>query len=506
MGEQHRLEQAPLTARIQAGPAALLQDEVLDPQFNYELRYLHRWYILIEKVQLLEYAHLDLLERETVSKIGSILDRITPETLVADPQANMSDMAFSIERYVEQQLDRQVPAWHVDRSRNDYQACAQVMFGRDQLFELVESLFIFAQAIHQLARRNTDVVMPGYTHYQAAQVISPGFYLTALSEQVLRTLHRLLNVYDDLNRCPLGSGAMAGQQLPWDRYRMANLLGFNGPQRHALIAVASREWILQIASELSIFSVTLSRFVTDFIYWGSSEYRFIDLPDELSGISSAMPQKKNFPILERIRGKTAHISAFYIDFQLGQRNTSYTNLVEVSKEGGSHLISLFTTMQSILRLFTGVIKHVQFRVDRMRAACEREYVGGFTLANFLTLHEGIPYRIAQVITGRYIVMAMERKLKPWQVDRVLLQSAGKLYGYEVNLSDGVLRDIFNVDHDLHGKQSVGSTTPAAVSELLAFQEEDSNRLVAEWDRRQVDVENACREVDTLILTQGGLGV
>jgi len=486
-----------LTGRIQAGPSALVHDEVLAAQFDYELRYLLRWYILIERVLLLEYERMGLLEREAVIDIGTVLGRVTREAITADPEVNMSDIAFAIEQYVACRLQGAVGAWHVDRSRNDFQACAQFLFGRDQLFGIVDDLSAFFRAVHRSARNVTEMVMPGYTQYQPAQVISPGFYLAALSEQALSTLRSLLETYDGINVCPLGAGAMAGQELPWDRARMAKLLGCRAPQRHALVAVASREWLLRIAGELSILSVSLSRFVTDLIYWASGECRFIDLPDELSGISSVMPQKKNFPILERIRGRTGHVSAFYVDFLLGQRNTPYTNLVEVSKEAGSHLITLFTAMQSVLRLFTVTIEHMRFQEDRMRAACEREYLGGLTLANLLTLHEGIPYRTSQVIIGRYIVAAMKRQLEPRNIDRSLLKLACQQYGYDVHLSNEMFNFAFDVDQNLRAKTSLGSTQPHAVRQLLTLQAEEMNRVCSKWKRRRADVEDTYRRLNSL---------
>lgn len=489
----------PLTGRIQAGPSEVWHEEVLEKQFDYELQNLLRWYILIEKVLLVEYRRMGLVEERAAGRIGSLLHQITPATLFADPQANMSDIAFALERFIEQSLGESAPpAWHMDRSRNDVQACAQLMFGRHLLFESVKSLFDFVQAIHQLADNSTHLVMLGHTHYQSAQVISPGFYLAALAEHVIGTLRRLLAVYDEMNNCPLGAGAMAGLQLTWDRQRMAHLLGFRGPLCHALMAVASREWQLQIAGELSTFGVGLSRFVTDFLHWGSSEYRFISLPDDLAGISSAMPQKKNFPILERIRGKTAHISSFYIDCLMGQRNTPYTNLVEVSKEAGSSLLTLFTTLQSAVRLFITVIEHVQFQEECMRDVCEREYVGGFALANYLTLHKNIPHRQAQVIAGHYIVNAMKERLHPCQADSTLLASVCRYHGYEINLSEDVLLDAFSADGNLRGKRSAGSTHPDAVHEMLIQQREQLAHLHTGWHQRQRDVEYAFQALEALM--------
>jgi argininosuccinate lyase len=435
---------------------------------------------------------MGILQDASLKKIAGILHQMTAEDLSADPHANMSDMAFAIEQFVSTRIDLkgQEYSWHVDRSRNDLQACTQLLFARHQIFAIVEDLFTLTQVLHHRARELTTSVMPGYTHYQAAQVISPGFYLTALSENLCVTLRTMLFLYDQINLCPLGAGAMAGQQLSWDRQRMASLLGFSAPQRHSLVAVASREWHLRIATEFSIIGSNISRFITDFITWGSSEYGFIELPDELSAISSAMPQKKNFPLLERIRGKTAHISAFSVDFLLGQRNTPYTNLVEVSKEAGSHLITLFTTMQSMLRLLTLFIERVQFRAERMQAVCQREYLGGFTLANFLTLHQAIPYRTAQIIAGRYIVAAIEKQLLPAQADTLLLKKICRENGYEVILSQEEFSNIFDPAHNLENKHCAGSTAPIEVLAILEGQESDRVYLHKSWEERRYNVEKS----------------
>lgn len=498
MTKQSAPEQAALTGRISSGPSQLLHEEILEPQFVYELHNFLPWYILVEKVMTLEYERLGLVSAEARQEIGALLSEINSETITADPKANMSDIAFAIERFVETRMTQEAPAWHMDRSRNDFQACAQIMFGRDQLLQVIDELFRFSAALHQLALNTVDLPMPGYTHYQSAQVISPGFYLAAVNEQVLKTIARLTAVYDDINRCPLGSGAMAGLELSWNQQRMSDLLGFHEPVRHALTGVANREWSLRVAAELSTFSINLSRVVTDLIAWGSTEYGLIDLPDQLAGISSAMPQKKNFPILERIRGRIAHISAYYMDFAFAQRSTGYTNLVETSKEAGSNVLTMFKTMRSALKLFTAVIENLSFKEDRMRAICEREYFGGFTLANMLALHGGVPYRKAQVLAGRYITAAIEKGLKPTQVDISLLHAAADALGLKATLSEEQLRQAFDTDYNLQVKKSVGATNPQRMRDLLAVQETETEQLLQAINERKQAVQHAFQQVEELL--------
>ncbi|MGW2248617.1 lyase family protein [Kitasatospora sp. NPDC001660] len=489
---------APLTGRITTGPHELLHDEVLAPQFEFELEHLLPWYLAIEKVLALEYRRLGLIDAGQAELIGKALHGITATAITADPEHNMSDIAFALERYVDHRLPAPVPAWHVDRSRNDLQACAQVMFARHQLSLTADALLAFGRSAHRLAGRTAELLMPGYTHAQAAQVITPGYYLAAVGEEVLQAARRLLTAYDEIDLCPLGAGAMAGQELPWDRDRSARLLGFAGPRPHALVAVASRDWALRITGELSQFGVVLSRFTTDLISWGSSEYGFIDLPDAYAGISSAMPQKKNFPLLERIRGKTAHLTAFHLDVLTGQRNTAYSNSVEVSKEAGTHVLTAFRTARSALALATAVLDNLEFRADRMREACEREYLGGFTLANLLTLDEGIPWRMAQVVAGGYVLAAIEQGAAPQDVRPQLLRRVAKEHGFEVAEPQRLLATAFDAEAGLRRKVSAGSTQPAQVRAVLTAQCGRYDGFEAAWRTRSDRVREAVAESDRLL--------
>jgi argininosuccinate lyase len=483
-----------LSGRIAAGPAQLWHDEVLAPQFRYEVANLLPWYLAIEKVLLLEYVRMGFAEPAHAAALAARLSEIQATGITPDPGENMSDVAFAVERYVAAGPVPPFPAWHVDRSRNDLQACAQLLWGRDQLIASAQALHRLGVAAIELAGRSTTIPMPGYTHLQAAQVITPGFWFAALSEEILRTLRRLDFSFGEVDQCPLGAGAMAGQELDWDRDRLARLLGFSRPAPHALVAVASRGWALSVAGDLSAFGVTLSRFVTDLMMWGSGEYGYLDLPDELSGISSAMPQKKNFPVLERVRGRSAHLAGLAMDMALGQRSTPYSNMVEVSKESCAYLWQLFGALASATTLLAAVLGNLTLRTDRMRAACERDYLGGFTLANLLTVRAGLPWRTAQVVAGRYVVAATERGLPPSAPDGELLAELVAAAGGQVAGPGELLTEAFDVDAALSVKRSAGSVNPDAVTGLLAAHQAEYDELGARWGARLV----ATRAVPDLI--------
>ncbi|MEU8874115.1 lyase family protein [Streptomyces javensis] len=472
-----------VTGRIDGVPHDVWHAEVLAPQFTYEAEHLLGHYLAIEKVLLLEYVRMDLVDDTGAATLGARLDTLSPDSVRADPEQNMSDISFAVERHVQAGNTPPHPAWHVDRSRNDLQACAQLMAAREDLAAVAEDLTAFARAVLGLAGRYTDTPMPGHTHGQAAQIISPGFHLTALAAETLGVLRRMLHTYDECDACPLGSGTMAGQELPWDRVRMAGLLGFARAQPHALVAVASRTWTTMIAGDLAHYAVVLSRFATDLMTWAGSGFGFLDLPDELAGISAAMPQKRNFPVLERIRGRCAHVVGRAADIAAGQRNTPYTNTVEVSKESGGHLRVQVDAMRSVLRLSHAVVGGATFRTDRMRAACAEDHLGGFTLANRLTLTYGVPWRTAQIIAGRYVRHAVRKGMRAGEPDAALLRGCAAESGHDLDDVGDLLVDAFDVDRGLRAKQSAGSTHPDRVRDLLADQDAELDVLGAAWAER-----------------------
>jgi argininosuccinate lyase len=486
-----------LTGRIADSPSALLRDEVLDPQFRQDSANQFRWLVCVEKALLAEYRRMEVIDEAGTLGIAAALTEVERTGVRADPDANMSDLALAIERGVLGHID--LPVWHVDRSRNDLQATAQLLAGRVRVLRAITQLLNCARAAHRLAGRHTEDVFPGYTHLQAAQVITPGFFVGALTEHLLHSVRRLLSTYDGLNRCPLGAGALAGQELAWDRDRLSRLLGFDGPVRHALVAVASRSWLLELAAECSVFAVGTSRWLTDLMTFCGSEHGLADLPDELAGISSAMPQKKNYPILERIRGRTAHLSAWYVDVAMGQRNTPLSNTVEVSKESAAQLDPAMDSLRSGLRLLTAVLENLEFRTGHARDRCADEYLGGFSLANTLTLQAHVPWRNAQVIAGRYIVAAIAMGLRAGTPDGALLRRIADGQGYRIPDPEPILRAAFDPVAELDRRRTPGSAHPASVRALLAHQQEELARLDDECAARRDTLDGVPAAVDAALV-------
>jgi argininosuccinate lyase len=236
--------------------------------------------------------------------------------------------------------------------------------------------------------------------------------------------------------------------------------------------------------------------------WTGGDCGYLVLPDRLAGISSAMPQKRNHPVLERIRGRTAHLTSAYQDVALSQRNTPFSNMVEVSKESTVAAYGMFDMLGSVLRLLTEVLGSLEADPSRAAERCAAEHLGAFTLANRLTLELGVPWRDAQVAVGRYIA-AHVRGAALVDSAELLADALAEIGHPTAARTDIGFRLPVEGDELLNAKVTPGSTNPAAVAAMLSEQAERAAGLRTEIRRRAEEVSVARREVDES-LGVGGL--
>ena len=119
---------------------------------------------------------------------------------------------------------------------------------------------------------------------------------------LLRDFERIIDAFERVNLSPLGACAFAGTSFNLDRIYTAELLGFDGVVENSCDAVASRDFLIESVFVATQLMLTLSRMAEEIVLW-SSEFDFVDLPEEFASTSSIMPQKKNPDVAELIRAK-----------------------------------------------------------------------------------------------------------------------------------------------------------------------------------------------------------
>ncbi len=359
-------------------------------------------------------AHVTMLAKQ------GILSQEDQEAIVKGLEGIRSDIeagtlqigqgAEDIHSFVEETLTNRIgeagKRLHTGRSRNDQVALDMKLYTRDQVKELDGLLMRLLKELLTIMEEHTDTFMPGFTHMQKAQPITLAHHVGAYFEMFYRDKSRLHDIYERMNYCPLGSGALAGTTYPLDRDYTAKLLDFYGPTLNSMDSVADRDYLLELLSAMSIISMHLSRFCEEIIIWNSNEYQFVELDDSYSTGSSIMPQKKNPDIAELIRGKTGRVYGALIALLTTMKGLplAYNKDMQEDKELTFDAID---TVKGCILLFTGMISSMTFRKDVMERSAKNGFTNATDAADYLVKH-GVPFRDAHGIVGRLVLHCLDK--------------------------------------------------------------------------------------------------
>ena len=352
-------------------------------------------------------ARQGIITQEDADKIREGLLSIKAD--IESGKLTFDSDAEDIHMFIEEELTARIgdagKRLHTGRSRNDQVALDQRLYLVDEAMEVTELLDELIEVITDIAREHITTYMPGYTHLQRAQPITYAHYLTAYIEMFKRDQDRIKEAAARANISPLGSGALAGTTYPLDRESVADELGMNGVTLCSLDGVADRDFAIEFASAASILMMHLSRMSEEIILYASQEFKFYELDDAYSTGSSMMPQKKNPDVAELTRGKTGRVYGDLISLLVIMKGLPLTYNKDM-QEVQESLFDVIDTIKAVLPPFTGMMKTMTIRKDKMEAAA----LGGFTnatdLADYL-VRKGIPFRSTHEISGKLVHYCIE---------------------------------------------------------------------------------------------------
>lgn len=299
-------------------------------------------------------------------------------------------------------------ALHTARSRNDLNATVLRLQLREPAAALLRELLRLVALLLAKARRHADLVMPLYTHGQAALPGSYGHYLAGVAQPLLRSAEALLAwMGGDVDLCPLGAGAAAGTSLPIRPETTARLLGFGAPVRHSLDAVASRDFVVRLLAETAASGIVLTRFAADFQMWTTAEFGFLLLPDSLAGSSSMLPQKRNPYLLEHVQGRSARPLGALVSAVSAMQAKPFTNNLAAGTEAAAGTWEALASLTSAAALARAMLFGAVPRREAMRRRAEAGFLEATEISNRL-VRAGIPFRTAHRLVGRAITEALER--------------------------------------------------------------------------------------------------
>lgn len=347
---------------------------------------------------------------------------------------------------------------HTGRSRNDQVATDLKLWCKETGGELLFALVNLQQAMLNLAEREKDTVLPGYTHLQRAQPITFGHWCLAYVEMFNRDIGRLKDALYRLDVSPLGSGALAGTAYPIDRNKLAHNLGFRTATLNSLDAVSDRDHVIELLASASISMMHLSRFAEDLIFYNSGEAGFVEMSDLVSSGSSLMPQKKNPDACELIRGKAGRVFGSLTGMLTTMKALAlaYNKDMQEDKEG---LFDALDTWQECMEMAVLVADGLKVNRSRTLAAAQQGYANATELADYL-VSKNIPFREAHHIVGEVVLAAIDKGLPLEDLTLTQLQ----VY------SDKIAQDVYqhlSIESTLDKREALGGTSRGQVEQALA---------------------------------------
>jgi len=373
-------------------------------------------------------------------------------------RVELEDVHMNIEAALTADIGIAGKKLHTGRSRNDQVATDVRLWLRDEIITIRAEIRRLQGALLDLAEREADTIMPGFTHLQTAQPVTFGHHLMAWFEMLERDHGRFADCTRRLNVMPLGAAALAGTTYPIDRHYTAELLGFDGPMENSLDAVSDRDFAIEFGAAASVLMMHLSRIAEELILWSSAQFAFIELSDRFCTGSSIMPQKKNPDVPELVRGKTGRVFGHLLAMLTLMKGQP----LAYNKDNQEDKEPLFDTVDQVkgcLRVYADMIPAITPRREKMRAAALKGFATATDLADYL-VRRGVPFRDAHEAVGKAVALGVAKGCDLAQLSLPELQSFSEVIGEDVY-------DVLTLEGSVAARDHIGGTAPNQVRAAVA---------------------------------------
>ncbi|BDR85778.1 argininosuccinate lyase [Clostridium tetani] len=386
------------------------EENKLMEDFNSSLSFDKRLYkedILGSKAHVKMLGNCNILKDYEVEEIIKGLDSILKD--IEDDKLKIQGEYEDIHSFIESNLIQRIgdvgKKLHTARSRNDQVAVDFKLYAKNISLKIIESIETLQNTIKNLAEKN-NVIMPGYTHLQRAQVVTFKHHIMAYYNMLKRDKKRIENSIENMDESPLGCCALAGTTYETDRKFTAKKLGFRKEVDNFLDGVSDRDFVIEFISDFSIIMMHLSRLSEELILWSSKEFDFIEISDEFSTGSSIMPQKKNPDAAELIRGKTGRVYGDLIAILTVMKGIplAYNKDMQEDKES---FFDASDTVLSCIKVMEGMLSSLKVKKGNTLKAVKMGFLNATESADYLVL-KGVPFRDAHKIIGEIVLYCEEK--------------------------------------------------------------------------------------------------
>ncbi|MEO5574007.1 MAG: argininosuccinate lyase [Gammaproteobacteria bacterium] len=369
----------------------------------------------------------------------------------------LEDVHMNIESRLIERIGNAGKKLHTARSRNDQVATDLRLYLRAEIDIILDELLRLQTALLDLADREAETIMPGFTHLQIAQPVTFGHHMMAWFEMLSRDRARLQDCRKRVNIMPLGAAALAGTSYPVDRAYTAQLLGFDAPAENSLDAVSDRDFAIEFVAASALLMVHLSRFSEELILWSSTQFDFVDLGDNFCTGSSIMPQKKNPDVPELVRGKTGRVTGHLMALLMLMKAQPLAYNKD-NQEDKEPLFDTVDTVKGSLRVYSDMIPAMQIKREQMLQMARRGFSTATDLADYL-VRKDVAFRDAHEIVGQAVRFGVETKRDLAQMTLEELRQFSSVIGPDVF-------EVLTLEGSVQARNHIGGTAPQQVRAAL----------------------------------------
>ncbi len=400
-----------------------------------------------------------VLTQEECDKIQKGLDDVLAEIEEGKFQWSVSleDVHMNVEARLTALIGDAGKKLHTGRSRNDQVATDIRLYLRDEIDAILDELKRLQTSLVDLAEREADTIMPGFTHLQVAQPVTFGHHMLAWFEMLVRDAQRFADCRKRVNIMPLGAAALAGTSYPIDRNYTAQLLGFDAPTENSLDSVSDRDFAIEFCSAASLLMMHMSRFSEELIIWASAQFDFVDIPDAFCTGSSIMPQKKNPDVPELVRGKTGRVNGHLISLLTLMKGQCLAYNKD-NQEDKEPLFDTIDTVRGSLKVYADMMATLTVKKENMERAALQGFSTATDLADYL-VRKGVPFRDAHEVVGKAVRLGVDTKRDLAEMALEELQQFSSAIGEDVF-------EVLTLQGSVSARNHLGGTAPAQVREAV----------------------------------------
>ncbi|KAF3983590.1 MAG: argininosuccinate lyase [Methylococcales symbiont of Hymedesmia sp. n. MRB-2018] len=410
---------------------------------------------------------IGILDKTELTDIINGLTTITKE--IDQGEFNWSiaqeDVHMNIEARLTELIGIAGKKLHTGRSRNDQVATDIRLYLRNEISNISIQLERLQYAILDLAEKEADTIMPGFTHLQVAQPVTFGHHLMAWFEMLSRDKERLQDCCKRINIMPLGAAALAGTSYPIDRHMTAELLGFSRPSNNSLDSVSDRDFAIEFTAAGSLIMMHLSRFSEELVIWASTQFDFIDIPDAFCTGSSIMPQKKNPDVPELVRGKSGRVAGHLVSLLMLMKGQPLAYNKD-NQEDKEPLFDTADTLLNSLRAFADMVPHLGAKRENMYHAAKQGFATATDLTDYLVT-KGMAFRDAHEVVGLAVRLGVDSKRDLSEI------SLAELQQFSTEITADVF-DILKLEGSVAARKHIGGTAPDTVRQAIKSAREQMN--------------------------------